>query len=444
MLQRLFIAILTAAVLAVICMFFVMRWSFSRGLLDYVNNTEQERISKALVQAYEERGNWDFLEDDPALWPESLKQIMLISKEEPRLLLLDDKLEPLYGNIGTKKNDKLSPIKNNGRIVSYLLVPPQKKLSTPYQLSFIKQQELAMLIIVATILLLSIFISIIVARRLVRPINTLTKGIHQLSTGDYTVRVPVTSTDELGRLAGDFNALALALEHNEESRQQWVADISHELRTPLTILRGEIEAIQDGIRPADAKALDSLHTEIMRLGRLVDDLYQLSLFDVGALTYRKDGIDPISILRQVMLLFQDEFKRKNIVMTFFSPDSLNPPLIFGDAERLEQLFTNLFENSLKYTDAGGEMQIHCRYGEGRLYIAIQDSPPGVPLPEHEKLFDRLYRVEASRNRGTGGMGLGLTICQNIIKAHEGTIAACPSPLGGLQINISLPLIEELQ
>ena len=281
MLQRLFINILTAAVIVVVCMFFIMKWSFSRGLLDYVNNTEQERISKALVQAYEKQGNWDFLQDDPGEWPESLKQIMLISKEEPRLLLLDEKLEPLYGNIGTKKNDKLAPITTNGRIISYLLIPPQKKLSTPHQLSFIKQQELAMLLIVATILLLSVCISLIVARKLVRPINALTRGIHRLSCGDYTVRVLVPSADELGRLACDFNSLALALEHNEESRQQWVADIAHELRTPLAILRGEIEALQDGIRAVDAKALDSLHTEIMRIGRLVEDLYQLSLFDVG-------------------------------------------------------------------------------------------------------------------------------------------------------------------
>ncbi len=301
-----------------------------------------------------------------------------------------------------------------------------------------------MLLIVAAILLLSVCISLIVARKLVRPINALTKGIHRLSCGDYTVRVPIPSTDELGRLACDFNSLALALEHNEESRQQWVADIAHELRTPLAILRGEIEALQDGIRAVDAKALDSLHSEIMRIGRLVEDLYQLSLFDVGALTYRKDAIDPIPLIKQVIQLFRDEFRRKGVSLSAFLPESVNPGLVFGDAERLQQLFTNIVENSLKYTRSTGKMEIHAKYNPNQLHFTFQDSAPGVPIAEHEKLFDRLYRVEASRNRKTGGMGLGLTICHNIVKAHEGTIVASSSPLGGLQIDIFIPLIEELQ
>ncbi len=336
----------------------------------------------------------------------------------------------------------LHRLTNNGRVISYLLIPPKKKLSNAHQLSFVRQQELAMLLIVAIILFLSIFFSLIVARRLVRPINTLAKGLHQLSRGDYTVRVPVASSDELGQLANDFNALALVLLHNEESRQQWVADISHELRTPLAILRGEIEALQDGIRPADGKALDSLHAEIMRLGRLVDDLYQLSLFDVGALTCRKDPVDPIAILQQVTALFRDEFERKKIAVSISLPPAPNAIVVLGDAERLHQLFANLLENSLKYTHPEGKLEIAGKYGNGEFQLVFQDSCPGVPLSEHEKLFDRLYRVEASRHRSTGGMGLGLTICRNIIKAHEGTISACASPLGGLQINISLPLMEE--
>ena len=419
-----------------------MKWSLGRGFLEYVNKTEQDRISTALVEAYEEQGNWDFLQEDKAQWPKNLKRIMLIGKAEPQLLLLDEKLEPLYGNIGAKKEDKLAPLTNNGRIISYLLVPPQKKLSSAHQLGFVKQQELAMLLIAAIILLLSIFFSLIVARRLVRPINTLAKGIHRLSSGDYAARVPVVSSDELGRLACDFNALALVLEHNEKNRQQWVADISHELRTPLSILRGEIEAIQDGIRPAEPKALNSLHSEIMQLSRLVDDLYQLSLFDVGALTYHKEPIEPLTIVEQTIDLFRDEFNRKGISLAVSLPSS-STGVVFGDSERLQQLFSNLLDNSLKYTHLEGKLAIIGHFGQGHCQITFQDSAPAVPLQEHANLFERLYRVEGSRNRTTGGMGLGLTICQNIVKAHEGTITAGQSPLGGLQINISLPLIEEL-
>jgi two-component system, OmpR family, sensor histidine kinase BaeS len=210
----------------------------------------------------------------------------------------------------------------------------------------------------------------------------------------------------------------------------------------LSILRGEIEALQDGIRPADPKALDSLHTEIMQLSRLVDDLYQLSLFDVGALSYHKEPIELFAIVKQTIELFRVEFARKQIALATTFPSS-SAKGVFGDPERFQQLFSNLLDNSLKYTNPSGKLTIIGKYSQGRCQITFQDSAPGVPLAEHEKLFDRLYRVESSRNRSTGGMGLGLTICQNIIKAHEGSISAGQSPFGGLQINISIPLIKEL-
>ena len=164
----------------------------------------------------------------------------------------------------------------------------------------------------------------------------------------------------------------------------------------------------------------------------------------GALTYRKDAIDPIALVKQVIQLFRDEFRRKDVSLAAFLPESSSPGLVFGDAERLQQLFTNLLENSLKYTQSTGKVEIHGTYNPSQLHLTFQDSAPGVPISEHEKLFNRLYRVEASRNRRTGGMGLGLTICHNIVKAHEGSISASPSPLGGLQIDIFIPIIEELQ
>ena len=114
---------------------------------------------------------------------------------------------------------------------------------------------------------------------------------HDLASGKYAVRIPVSSSDELGQLARDFNAMALTLEKNEKARRQWVADISHELRTPLAVLRGEIEALLDGIRNTTPEAIRSLHVETLRLHRLVEDLYQLALSDLGALTYRKEDLD---------------------------------------------------------------------------------------------------------------------------------------------------------
>jgi len=261
---------------------------------------------------------------------------------------------------------------------------------------------------------------------------------HDIASGKYATRVPVSSSNELGQLARDFNAMALTLEKHEKERRQWVADISHELRTPVAVLRGEIEALLDGVRSITPETIRSLHAEALRLGRLVDDLYQLSLSDIGALTYRKENLDLGKTLRDSMESFRAEFGRKGIAI---SANLLRETgfTVFADRERLNQLFANLFENSLRYTDAGGKLVIDLFLSEGRVVLEFQDSAPGVPKHELHRLFERLYRVEGSRSRASGGAGLGLAICRNIVEAHEGTISAHPSSLGGLLIRVTLPV-----
>lgn len=441
--QRLFLAIVAAAALSVISMLFIMKWSLGRGFLQYVNTIENEKLSAALLQAYIEKGNWDFLQEDPKGWPKVLTRIMPGGQVDARLLLLDENLDPIFGNIGEKKGEHPSPITHQGKVISYLLTHPREQLSDAHQLHFVKQQEFAMVLITGVILLLAVLFSLVVTRRLVRPINALAVGTHSLAGGNYRTRVPVVSNDELGQLAHDFNALAMVLENNEKAHRQWVADISHELRTPLAILRGEIEALQDGIRAYTLESLTSIHAEAIHLVRLVEDLHQLSLYDIGALSYRKELLDPAAILQQVANSFRAKFTSEGISLTVALPPS-PVGVIFADQQRLTQLFFNLFDNSLKYTNSGGQLEISVHSGKGRVVFDFRDSAPEVPFCELDKLFDRFYRVEGSRNRVSGGAGLGLTICRTIVEAHEGTISAQPSPLGGLWTSISLPLTGDGQ
>jgi len=202
-------------------------------------------------------------------------------------------------------------------------------------------------------------------------------------------------------------------------------------------LRGEIEALQDGVRKPTPEAVRSLHSEVMRLGRLVDDLFQLALSDIGALTYRKEDLNLAAILTQTAELFRPGYDTNKLELVVDIPAGNEIPL-FGDRERLQQLFDNLLTNSLKYTDPNGELTIWCRSTVGQVEITFSDSSPSVPGADLDKLFDRLYRVDNSRNHLTGGAGLGLAICKNIVEAHGGTIGAEQSPLGGLLIRIKLP------
>jgi two-component system sensor histidine kinase BaeS len=306
---------------------------------------------------------------------------------------------------------------------------------------FLKEQKLALAQVAGLTLLVSALLSLPLARRLVRPLRELTAATRRLATGAYAERVPVTSQDELGQLAGDFNLLALTLQQNETTRRQWIADISHELRTPLTVLRGEIEALQDGVRPLTPTALVSLHGEALRLGRLVDDLYQLSLSDLGALQYRKELLAPKTILLTALEPLRLLFAANGIVLrTEFAPGA--DVKILADPQRLHQLFTNLLDNALKYTDAPGRLELRMERRGAILQIELCDSAPAVATAELERLFERLYRVEGSRSRETGGAGLGLAICRNIAAAHQGTLTAHPSPLGGLCLTLTLPVTTE--
>jgi two-component system sensor histidine kinase BaeS len=204
------------------------------------------------------------------------------------------------------------------------------------------------------------------------------------------------------------------------------------------VLQVEIEALLDGIRNITPEAIRSLHAETLRLKRLVEDLYQLSLSDIGALTYRKENLDLVEVVRDSMESYRDEFVRKDIALTANLPSDAEV-VVFADPVRLNQLFANLFENSLRYTGAGGRLIVGLAISEEQATIELQDSAPGVSEQELDRLFERFYRVEGSRSRMSGGAGLGLAICKNIVEAHEGTISLHQSSLGGLLIRTTFPV-----
>ncbi|MCP3673802.1 MAG: two-component sensor histidine kinase, partial [Gammaproteobacteria bacterium] len=221
--------------------------------------------------------------------------------------------------------------------------------------------------------------------------------------------------------------------------KKWISDISHELRTPVAVLRAEIEAVQDGVRQVSDETVDSLHKEILRLTRLINDLHDLSLSDKGALSYHYEKIDINEIIKILIDSEKDKIGKNNLEMEYSSFFTLKPIYISGDEGRITQLFTNLLNNTRLYTNSGGKLQINGEVVDNDLVIIWSDSEPGVSTEQLDKLFDRLYRVETSRNRNTGGSGLGLAICKNIVEAHQGTIVANHSKIGGIEINISLPI-----
>lgn len=358
---------------------------------------------------------------------------------EFRMMLLDADRTLLFGNSDLVPQFDLEPAKVDGKTVGWLGVLPGPTINEGADIRFLESQRKTFLVIATLMVLLAAALALPLAGALTRRLREITHAARALANGRYDTRVAVSSQDELGQLARDMNELAKALARTEQSRRQWVADISHELRTPLSVLRGELEALQDGVRPLDAKAIDSLYADALRLGRLVDDLYDLTMSDLGALSYRKAAIEPLAVLEDDLAAMAGEFAEKHIAVRAHV-GSDGEWRVNGDADRLSQLFRNVLTNTLRYTDAGGRLEIRTSRHDGRLLIEFHDTAPGVSPDELAKLFERFHRVESSRSRAHGGAGLGLAICRSIIEAHDGTITASPSTLGGIAIRIELPLL----
>lgn len=306
----------------------------------------------------------------------------------------------------------------------------------PSDRAFLYNQLKFLAISVFLALGVSALAAFVLARQFLAPIRTLEAGAKTLASGDYAARMPQERQDELGGLIGHFNALAANLEASELAERQWVSDTSHELQTPLTVLRAQIEAVQDGVRKADAATLQDMHHAVMRLSRLVEDLRVLSHGREIGMEREGRSVDLSQIVQDAYDAHADRFDSAGLEIALNSWGELP---VTGDPQRLRQVVDNLLENSLRYSAGPGYVELTTYLSGGQATFLIEDSPPAPPPGSLDQLFDRFYRAEASRSRAHGGSGLGLAICKTIVEVHGGKITAQTSRYGGLGVVISLPL-----
>jgi two-component system sensor histidine kinase BaeS len=431
---KLFLAILAAVSVAAGAMALATRWSFQSGFLGYLSQVDSQRLdalSTSLADEYRRQGSWDFVRNDYS----KLREIVATSAQlTQRFTLFDAKRSLVVGNPETSGAGE-RPIVVDDRIVGWIARAPMRRLSTAAEEAFQQEQLRAAWIISGFAIALAAVIAVVTARAFLLPLKRVAEATHRLAGGNYATRVDVRSGDELGRLAGDFNKLAETLERNETLRRRFMADISHELRTPLAVLSGELEAIEDGVRPLNRNSLVSLRSEVSALSKLVNDLNQLALADVGALAYRKENVDVVPLVEQAVESYRERLAARGLEL---ESAWVNEAPVYGDTDRLLQMFRNLLENSARYTDAGGRVRVAVRRDNDRVAIDFDDSAPGVPPDALPRLFERFFRVDASRSRANGGAGLGLALCRSIADAHGGDIRAEHSPLGGLRVRVTLP------
>jgi len=453
---KLFLAILATCIVLLITMHWAVRISFERGFIDYIKHGNEQRLQMlgdALGEQYELHGDWRFLRNNDRFVFQILRSFEHDGDSDrpgpgmpphgwrTQFWVTDQSGDVLVGpRSPIPKEGTRRAITVNGAVVGSVIASPVERLTRNTDINFDRQQRRTSWLIVGLATLLAALATFPLARGLLAPVKRLVEGTHRLAAGDFTTRVTTTSPDELGKLAQDFNQLARTLEKNQQMRRDFMADISHELRTPLAVLRGELEAIQDGVRQFTPESVASLQAEVGTLTKLVDDLHQLSMSDEGALAYQKAPMDVITLLEIAAGAFRERFASRGLTLSVSLPESA---IVFGDRDRLMQLFNNLLENSLRYTDAGGQLLISASVKPDILAMTFADSGPGVSDEQLSRLFERFYRTEGSRNRASGGSGLGLPICVNIVEAHGGSIAAAHSPFGGVSITVELPLERDL-
>jgi two-component system sensor histidine kinase BaeS len=268
--------------------------------------------------------------------------------------------------------------------------------------------------------------------RILRPVSELTAAAHRMRQGDLEVRVAPRGDDEVARLGRAFNEMAKRLGDTERTKRQMVGDVAHELRSPVTNLRCGLEAIQDGLVALHRDRIDALHSETLLLQRLIADLQDLALADAGGLALERQPVDVAEMVRRAA--GADPCGAPVTV-------SIDPgaAAVSADPSRLEQILRNLISNARRHTPDDGRIEIRARRDAGHVRIAVADTGCGIPAEHLPHVFDRFYRADPSRDRATGGAGLGLAIVRRLVEAHGGTVAAASEGVGrGTTVTISIP------
>ena len=275
----------------------------------------------------------------------------------------------------------------------------------------------------------------VLARGMTSPLREMAAAAQEMAKGDYERRVTATSRDEVGELARAFNAMAGELAGADRMRRELVANVSHELRTPLGALQALLENLADGVEPPDPARLRVALAQTERLGRLVEQLLDLSRFESGALELRRRPFGVRGLLEQAVrecALGERPVRLKVCV----EPGDLQTT---GDPERLHQVVANLLDNAVQHSPPEGRVWLSAHAAtSGRTTIAVADEGPGIPAAESERVFERFNRLDAARAAGDGGTGLGLAIARWIVDAHGGAIRAEGREPSGCRMIVELP------
>jgi signal transduction histidine kinase len=291
---------------------------------------------------------------------------------------------------------------------------------------------------VILVALVGLLAGIALSRMLLAPLQDLTDGAEAIAAQDLAHRVPVRGSDEMRTVAESFNDMAGQLQQSEGLRRQLLADVSHELRNPLHVLRGNLQAMLDGVYPLDREEVGRLLDQTGHLTALVNDLQELALAEARRLPMDKEAIDTGQLVKEAAEAFRPLAATEPIELRveLLGP----PPTVYADPARLRQVLQNLLWNAVRHTPPGGRILLSVENKNGVATITVHDNGAGIAAEHLPRVFDRFYRTDTARDRQSGGSGLGLAIVKATIEAHDGAVSvSSPGPDQGTTFTITLPV-----
>lgn len=299
-------------------------------------------------------------------------------------------------------------------------------------------------------LIVSLIVAILLSRSISQPISAITKASEEMARGNYDQSIPVTSNDEIGRMARAFNVMAAEVKASHRTLRDFLANVSHELRTPLTSIQGFSQAMIDGtVKNAEGYAAVGriINEEAERMRRLVEDLLYLSKIEAGQVPMEQAPVELDALVASCIKKFELQAKLSQIEIVAQLP---RLPVIQGDAHRLEQVLINLFDNALKHTPHAGKVTIRASVVSGDaaantgdelprfVQLAVHNTGSTIPTQDLDKVFERFYQVDGPRGKQAGGTGLGLAIVKEIVQAHGGFVRVRSGPEDGTEFTVFLP------
>ncbi len=318
--------------------------------------------------------------------------------------------------------------------IGNIYIKTQKR--SPLQKTFINSVNKSVLTGGLIAGVVGIFLALLFSRNILKPIRELTRATKKMKSGDLDQRVDTSAGGEIGKLGESFNELANRLKEQKKLREEMVSDVAHELRNPLSNVQGYLEGLKEGMVEPSERVFESLHQQSLVLSRLVDDLRDVNRAKTDQLQLDKREVVLEDIINREIEAMKTQAEAEEVTI---KENLAEPSLVEADPERITQVTRNLLENALTHTPRGGEIQVTTDSSGGEVTATVSDDGEGIPKDELPHIFDRFYRVDKSRSRGTGGTGLGLTISKEIVEAHGGEITVDSEEGAGSTFVFSLPL-----